>query len=151
MFNLKPLSDSYGTWPISFIILSSIRQIAAIMTFQMSSSALNGLFVFLKQAIFSVPHPSLQPSLSLSQRAENRPGQKGLLFNWKHLGSREVGCSGDGLLWDFHILGEWLLEEKDAGEGSGVKRLHNNLITRLPPVCSMRSVAQLPLGRREGV
>lgn len=35
--------------------------------------------------------------------------------------------------------------ERDVGEGSGVKRLHNNLITRLPPLRGMRSVAQLLL------
>lgn len=71
----------------------------ATVNFQMSLSALNGLFVL--KVIFSSLQPfylsatcSLSLSCSFSQHAENRLGLKGLLFNWKHLGSRELGWWG---------------------------------------------------------
>ncbi len=67
----------------------------ATVTFQMSISALNGLFV-LKESHFFLPSALLSlcnllsVSFSFSQHAENRLGLKGLFFNWKHLWSREL-------------------------------------------------------------
>ncbi len=80
---------------VPFLRYLRSKQASSHCDFQMSLSALNGLFV-LKESHFFLPSALLSlcnllsVSFSFSQHAENRLGLKGLFFNWKHLWSREL-------------------------------------------------------------
>lgn len=92
-------ANSYSTWPISFIhhlIFHSSDSCDQNNHHDFSNVILcpSMAFMYFWRKPFFLSLTPLFNLLFFSQCAENRPGQKGLLFNWKHL---ETGSWAGGV------------------------------------------------------